>query len=73
MNLDVVAGRWKQVQGSVLCQWGRFTANRFRVFQGEQYSLNGRIQERLGQMRAIGRRRRVYPWHGGRDTDSTAG
>ena len=58
MNLEVVAGRWKQVQGSMLCTWGRFTENRFTVFVGEQYCINGRIQERLGQLRTASRPRR---------------
>ena len=58
MNLEVVAGRWKQVQGAVLCRWGRFTENRFAVFEGEQYCVNGRIQERLGQLRNESRARR---------------
>jgi uncharacterized protein YjbJ (UPF0337 family) len=59
MNLEVVAGRWKQVQGAVLRQWGRFTDNRFAVFVGEQYCINGRIQERLGQLRTASRGRRL--------------
>ena len=58
MNLEIVAGRWKQVQGSMMCQWGRFTANQFAVFVGEQYRINGRIQERLGQLRTTSRYRR---------------
>jgi uncharacterized protein YjbJ (UPF0337 family) len=59
MNLEVVAGRWKQVQGAVLCGWGRFTENRFAVFAGEQYRINGRIQERLGQLRTASRAPRL--------------
>jgi uncharacterized protein YjbJ (UPF0337 family) len=59
MNLEVAAGRWKQVQGALLCQWGRLTDNRFAVFVGEQYRVNGRIQERLGQLRSASRRRRL--------------
>ena len=59
MNFEVVAGRWKQVQGSVLCRWGRLTSNRLAVFEGEQYCINGRIQERLGQLRSTSRPRRV--------------
>ena len=61
MNLDVVAGRWKQVQGAVLCRWGRVTDNRFAVCMGEQYRVNGRIQERLGQLRTASRARRPAP------------
>jgi uncharacterized protein YjbJ (UPF0337 family) len=51
MNLEIVAGRWKQVRGAVLCKWGRFTANQFAVFVGEQDCINGRIQARLGLLR----------------------
>ena len=57
MNFEIVAGRWKQVRGAMLCQWGRFTANPFTVFVGEQDRINGRIQERLGQVRTTSRRR----------------
>jgi uncharacterized protein YjbJ (UPF0337 family) len=58
MSLEIVAGRWKQVRGAMLCKWGRFTSNQFAVFVGEQYTINGRIQERLGQLRTTGRDRR---------------
>ena len=58
MNLEIVAGRWKQVRGAMLCKWGRFTGNGFTVFVGEQDCINGRIQERLGQLRTPSRSRR---------------
>jgi uncharacterized protein YjbJ (UPF0337 family) len=58
MNLETMAGRWKRVQGAVLCRWGRLTADSYTVFVGEQYSISGRIQELLGRLRASGRRRR---------------
>jgi uncharacterized protein YjbJ (UPF0337 family) len=44
MNLETMAGRWKRVQGAVLCRWGRLTADSYTVFVGEQYSISGRIQ-----------------------------
>ena len=58
MNFEIVAGRWNQVRGAMLCKWGRFTENRFAEFVGEQYRINGRIQERLGQLRTTSRHRR---------------
>ena len=61
MNLEVVAGRWKQVQGAMLCKWGRYTANRFAVLVGEQYRVSGRIQERLGRLRPVTRPRTFRP------------
>ena len=61
MNHEIVAGRWKQVQGAVLCRWGRLTANSYTVFIGERYLINGRIEERLGRLRATGRRMRRLP------------
>jgi uncharacterized protein YjbJ (UPF0337 family) len=60
MNLEVVAGRWKQVQGAMLCKWGRYTANQFAVLVGEQYRVNGRIQERLGRLQPITRPKTLH-------------
>jgi uncharacterized protein YjbJ (UPF0337 family) len=51
VNLAIFAGQWKQVQGAMLTKWGRLTANPFIVFAGEQYRINGRIQESNGRLR----------------------
>jgi hypothetical protein len=57
MNLEIVAGRGSRSGGHAV-QVGSLHVDQFAVFVGEQYTINGRIQERLGQLRTTGRDRR---------------
>jgi uncharacterized protein YjbJ (UPF0337 family) len=48
MNSDQLAGKWKQVKGSVKQQWGKLTEDDLDVINGQQESLVGKLQERYG-------------------------
>jgi uncharacterized protein YjbJ (UPF0337 family) len=48
MNSDQLAGKWKQVKGSVKQQWGKLTDDDLDVINGRQESLVGKLQERYG-------------------------
>ena len=48
MNSDQLAGKWKQVKGSVKQQWGKLTDDDLDVINGQQESLVGKLQERYG-------------------------
>ncbi len=48
MNRDVLAGKWKQVKGSVKEQWGKLTDDDLDVAAGRYDQLAGKLQERYG-------------------------
>ena len=48
MNWDQLEGKWKQVQGSVREQWGKFSDQDLERIGGKKDQLVGVIQERYG-------------------------
>jgi len=48
MNTDQMAGKWKQMKGSVKTRWGKLTDNDLDVINGQKELLVGLIQERYG-------------------------
>ena len=48
MNTDQMAGKWKQMKGTVKAKWGKLTDDDLDVINGEKEKLVGRIQERYG-------------------------
>lgn len=48
MNWDQMAGKWKQMKGSVKTRWGKLTDDDLDVIAGQKDQLIGRIQERYG-------------------------
>jgi len=51
MNADVLAGKWKQVQGEVKKQWGKLTDDDLMIVEGQRDKLVGLVQERYGYAR----------------------
>jgi len=51
MNADVLAGKWKQVQGEVKKQWGKLTDDDLVIVEGQKDKLVGLVQERYGYAR----------------------
>jgi len=51
MNKDILAGKWKQVQGEVKKQWGKLTDDDLTVIEGQRDKLIGLVQERYGYAR----------------------
>jgi len=51
MNTDVLAGKWKQVQGEIKKQWGKLTDDDLAMVEGQQDKLVGLVQERYGYAR----------------------
>ena len=51
MNADVLAGKWKQVQGEVKKQWGKLTDDDLVIVEGQKDKLVGLLQERYGYAR----------------------
>jgi len=48
MNSDQLAGKWKQMKGSVKQQWGKLTDDDIEFINGKHDSLVGKLQERYG-------------------------
>jgi uncharacterized protein YjbJ (UPF0337 family) len=48
MNGDQLAGKWKQLKGSVKERWGKLTDSDLTIIEGKKDQLVGRIQERYG-------------------------
>lgn len=48
MNSDQVAGKWKQMAGTVKEKWGKLTDDDLTVIGGQKDVLVGKIQERYG-------------------------
>jgi uncharacterized protein YjbJ (UPF0337 family) len=48
MNLDRIAGKWKQLKGMARHRWGRLTANWAGVVAGKREHMLGEIQETYG-------------------------
>lgn len=51
MNTDILAGKWKQVQGEVKKQWGKLTDDDLAIVEGQKDKLVGLVQERYGYAR----------------------
>jgi uncharacterized protein YjbJ (UPF0337 family) len=57
MNSDILAGKWKQLQGSIQSQWGRITNDELEQVEGNTDRLLGLIQEKYGYARDEAERR----------------
>jgi len=48
MNWDQIAGKWKQMSGSVKAKWGDLTDDEIDQIDGNRETLEGKIQEKYG-------------------------
>jgi uncharacterized protein YjbJ (UPF0337 family) len=48
MNMDVLKGDWKQLQGKVKEKWGKLTDDDLTLIAGKRDQLQGKLQERYG-------------------------
>ncbi len=48
MNLDRIAGNWKQMKGALKERWGKLTDDELDRMSGQRDQLVGKIQERYG-------------------------
>lgn len=51
VNTDILSGKWKQLKGEILKQWGKLTDDDLDVIQGQHEKLVGVVQERYGYAR----------------------
>ena len=57
MNLDRIAGTWRQLEGIARKQWGRLTADHASVVAGERQRLRGKRQATQGSTRQANEKR----------------
>jgi len=57
MNWDQVAGKWRQLRGSVREQWGEITDDDFETIAGNRDKFVGSLQERYGITREEAQKR----------------
>lgn len=48
MNLDIIKGKWAEVKGKVVEQWGKLTHDDVKTMQGTHEELAGKIQTAYG-------------------------
>jgi len=51
MNSDVMKGKWLQMKGEVLRQWGKLTNDDLDQIEGNTEKMVGKLQERYGYAR----------------------
>ena len=48
MNRDILAGKWKEMKGSVKEQWGKLTDDELDQAAGHFEKMSGLLQQRYG-------------------------
>ncbi len=48
MNLDILAGKWKEMKGRVKEQWGKITDDELDRAEGRADQMVGLLQQRYG-------------------------
>lgn len=48
MNIETFKGQWKQFQGELKRQWGKFTDDDLLQIEGNYDKFVGKVQERYG-------------------------
>jgi uncharacterized protein YjbJ (UPF0337 family) len=51
MNVDILKGQWKELQGKVRQQWGKLTDDDLATIKGDRDVLMGKIQKYYGRTR----------------------
>lgn len=48
MNEEILKGKWNEIKGEILTQWGRMTDDELNQSKGNLTSIAGLIQQRYG-------------------------
>lgn len=48
MNWDTLAGKWRELSGTVKSKWGKLTDDDLQMIAGKKDVLVGRLQQRYG-------------------------
>ena len=48
MNVDILAGKWKQMKGEIKKKWAKLTDDDLTYIEGDKDKMQGKLQERYG-------------------------
>lgn len=51
INEDILKGKWKEIKGEIITQWGNLTDNELDKSSGNMLTIAGLIQQRYGAKR----------------------
>ena len=51
MNWDTLAGKWRELSGTIQSKWGKLTDDDLQMIAGKKEVLVGRLQQRYGFQR----------------------
>jgi len=71
MNSDIIQGKWEQVKGEVIKQWGKLTDDSLTQIDGNRTKLLGKIQETYGVAKDEAEKQ-VSEWEKARDKSKAA-
>jgi len=71
MNSDQMAGKWKQLTGSVKEKWGKLTDDDLTYIDGKRENFVGKVQERYGIAREEAQKQ-VDAWYATHDQKAHA-
>jgi uncharacterized protein YjbJ (UPF0337 family) len=57
MNWDEIAGKWKEVKGSIKQEWGNLTEDDLTYIAGSRDKFAGKLQERYGMREELAQKR----------------
>lgn len=49
MNNEVLKGKWKEIKGEIITQWGKMTDDEVEQTTGNLISITGLIQQKYGE------------------------
>ncbi|MEO6382785.1 MAG: CsbD family protein [Nitrobacter sp.] len=62
MDWNRIEGNWKQLQGKVREQWGKFTDDDLYEIAGKREQLEGKLQQRYGYQKDVAKKA-VDDWY----------
>lgn len=49
MNNEMIKGKWKEIKGEIITQWGKMTDDEVEQTTGNLISITGLIQQKYGE------------------------
>ena len=49
MNNEMIQGKWKEIKGEIITQWGKMTDDEVEQTTGNLISITGLIQQKYGE------------------------
>lgn len=49
MNNEMIQGKWKEIKGEIITQWGKMTDDEVEQTTGNIISITGLIQQKYGE------------------------